>query len=144
MGDIEGGIALYQLAKLFEKTNESRQAAAAYHQYIRDTESQGVTDRDQQSRAYRFLAQYFVRNRQLEDAYHFGQKCTEFADTCEEGKAILKEIANRRAQLQRTRLMMEEGYESVLAASAAQEDASLAEDQPRRGELEPMNLTFTP
>lgn len=38
VGDIEGGIALYQLAKLYEKANDSEQAAAAYQQYILDSE----------------------------------------------------------------------------------------------------------
>lgn len=61
VGDIEGGIALFQLAKLYERINDSDQAAAAYHQYISDTENQGITDRDQQSKAYRFLAQYFLK-----------------------------------------------------------------------------------
>ena len=32
MGDIEGGIALMKLARLYEKTNELDQAAAAYTQ----------------------------------------------------------------------------------------------------------------
>ncbi len=34
MGDIEGGIALVKLACLYERTNETDQAAAAYTQYI--------------------------------------------------------------------------------------------------------------
>ncbi len=34
MGDIEGGIALLKLARLYERTNESDQAVAAYSQYI--------------------------------------------------------------------------------------------------------------
>ena len=32
VGDIEGGIALMKLARLYEKTNEPDQAAAAYTQ----------------------------------------------------------------------------------------------------------------
>ncbi len=34
VGDIEGGIALLKLARLYERTNEADQAAAAYTQYI--------------------------------------------------------------------------------------------------------------
>ncbi len=34
MGDIVGGIALLKLARLYERTNEADQAAAAYTQYI--------------------------------------------------------------------------------------------------------------
>ena len=59
VGDIEGGIALFHLAKLYEKTNENEQAAAAYHQYLIDTE--GQEDRDTHSRAFKFLAQYFLK-----------------------------------------------------------------------------------
>ncbi len=34
VGDIEGGIALLKLARLYERTNEADQAAAAYTRYI--------------------------------------------------------------------------------------------------------------
>lgn len=60
VGDIEGGIALFQLAKLYEKTGDIEQAASAYHQYIIDTEAQGQ-ERDQQSKAFKFLAQFFLK-----------------------------------------------------------------------------------
>ena len=60
VGDIEGGIALFQLAKLYEKTGDTEQAASAYHQYIVDTEAQ-VQERDQQSKAFKFLAQFFLK-----------------------------------------------------------------------------------
>ncbi len=33
MGDIEGGIALLKLARLYEQTNEADQVVAAYNQY---------------------------------------------------------------------------------------------------------------
>ena len=61
VGDVEGGIALHWLAKLFERKGETEQAAAAYRQYIMDTEGRGISDRDQQSRAYRFIAEYSLR-----------------------------------------------------------------------------------
>ncbi|CAB4059246.1 APC8 [Lepeophtheirus salmonis] len=98
VGDIEGGIALYQLAKLYELIKDTDQAAAAYSQYIENTTDQGVAanDRDHQSKAHRYLAQYYLNNSDLDEAYHYAQKCAEFADTCEEGKAILREIAARR------------------------------------------------
>ena len=53
VGDIEGGIALLKLAKLFDRSNDTDQAAAAYDQYIKDTEEQGINERDDQSGAYR-------------------------------------------------------------------------------------------
>jgi len=96
VGDIEGGIALFQLAKMYERTGDHEQAANAYNQYIIDTEDAGITERDQQSKAYKYLAHYYVKQNFLDYAYHYAQKCTEFADTREEGKALLKEVAARR------------------------------------------------
>ena len=61
VGDVEGGIALHWLGRLFERKGETEQAAAAYRQYIMDTEGRGIPDRDQQSRAYRFIAEYSLR-----------------------------------------------------------------------------------
>lgn len=55
-----------------------------------------MSRRDQQSKAYRFLAQYHLKKGHMEDAYNFAQKCTEFAESKAEGKALLKEIARRK------------------------------------------------
>ena len=52
--------------------------------------------RDQQGKAYRYLAQYHLKKGHWDDAYNFAQKCTEFIDTKAEGKALLKEIARRK------------------------------------------------
>jgi len=98
VGDMEGGIALFQLAKMYEHVGEVDQAASAYHQYIVDTEDQGIADRDQQSRAYKYLAQYFVKQAMWDQAYIHAQKCTEFINTREEGKALIKEIALKRIE----------------------------------------------
>ena len=90
------GIALFQLAKMYEHVGEVDQAASAYHQvwkgaflwpvdlfhfkscanfqYIVDTEDQGIADRDQQSRAYKYLAQYFVKQAMWDQAYIHAQK----------------------------------------------------------------------
>ena len=47
-----------------------------------DSEADGLADdRDQQSKAYRYLAHYHVKKGNLEEAYQYAQKCTEFADT---------------------------------------------------------------
>jgi len=96
VGDMEGGIALFQLAKMYEQVGDVDQAASAYHQYIVDTEDQGIADRDQQSRAYKFLAQYYVKQGIWDHAYTYAQKCTEFINTREEGKALIREIALKR------------------------------------------------
>jgi len=64
---------------------------------------------------------------------------TEFADTCEEGKCIVKEVANRRRQLQeaeRRRQARQIGSDATLEEQGG-------EGQRGEGDLEPMNLTFT-
>ncbi|KAF0291802.1 Cell division cycle protein 23 [Amphibalanus amphitrite] len=48
IGDIEG-VALLRLAKLFERLCEPMRAAAAYADYIRDSEGQDIWDRDEQA-----------------------------------------------------------------------------------------------
>ena len=65
---------------------------------------------------------------QFDDAYEFAQKCTEFADQREEGKAFLKEISSRR-----------------MRSDTPTVDPEGAETSARGGPMfEPMNLTFTP
>ena len=64
---------------------------------IRNVSKDGnARSRDQQSKAYRFLAQYHLKKGHMEDAYNFAQKCTEFVESKAEGKALLKEIARRK------------------------------------------------
>merc|ERR1719323_1183784 len=94
VGDIEGGIALLRLARLYDtintlcdKTGDVEQAAAAYSQYIQETEAQGITERDDQSGAYKFLANYYLRQDMLNEAQDCAMKCTEFPDVREEAKA---------------------------------------------------------
>ena len=52
--------SLVRLAKLFDSSNETDQAAEAYAQYLRETEEQGTGDRDDQSGAIRYLAKYYL------------------------------------------------------------------------------------
>lgn len=91
-------MALLRLAKLFERLGEPTRAAAAYADYIRDSEGQDIWDRDEQAQAYRFMANYFLDKQQLDEAAHHAAKCTEFPETREEGKAILRDVAQRRAE----------------------------------------------
>ncbi|XP_059082328.1 cell division cycle protein 23 homolog [Tigriopus californicus] len=141
VGDIEGGIALLHLAKLFERTSDTEQAAAAYFQYIQDSEQQGIGERDQQGLAFKFLAQYFLDKDQLEDAFEYAQKCTEFADTKEDGKSMLKEITNKRAQ----RGEVHPGGVMVFSSTSGNTTDQPTRPFPRTSrDLEPMNLTFTP
>jgi len=148
VGDIEGGIALLRLGRLYDKTNDTDQAAAAYNQYIIETEAQGITDRDEQSGAYKYLASYYLKQDMLNEASEFAMKCTEFADVREEAKALLKEIASRRG--------VGEGADGSVLVDDAQNSVisnrlrpHLAQNSPSgvqspRRDLEPVNLNFTP
>jgi len=96
IGDIEG-MALIKLAKLYERLNEEEQAVAAYTEYINELEAQGTENFEELYAAYRYLANYHLAHKNLEDAYAAAQKCTEFNETREEGKALLKMISRMRA-----------------------------------------------
>jgi len=144
VGDIEGGIALSKLAKLYEKTNESDQAAAAYTQYIQDTESQGLVERDDQGVAYKFLASYYMKRKMLDDAYTFAMKCTQLADVMEDGKSMVKEIANLRGgeAPAPTILVMEEDQTSFAPTSrSSQRSSSIGGGDPEN-EMDPVSLSF--
>lgn len=149
IGDMERTVALYHLAKLYEKTDDPDQAAAAYHQFILDSDSDGLSeDCDQQSRAYRFLAQYHLRKESLEDAFLYAQKCTQFTDTREDGKALLKEISSKRGPQSELPLGEGELTNRTVDRVLRENNGSFASPLDQSGqvtrELEPMNLTYTP
>ena len=150
VGDMEGGIALYQLARMYEHVEEFDQAAAAYHQYIVDTEDQGIPDKEQQSKAYKYLAQYYVKQGLFDHAYHYAQKCTEFTNTREEGKSLIKEIAMKRSEVKasggddiKPMTGLPDRLRESVAFNSSTPGFTNRDDQPRR-DLEPVNLTFTP
>ncbi|KAK2155810.1 hypothetical protein LSH36_230g00037 [Paralvinella palmiformis] len=94
LGDMEG-LALIKLARLFERLGEDDQAAAAFTEYLSEVERRGVYSTEDQSSAYRFLANYHLKRGNLEEAFFAAQKCTEYDETKEEGKALLREISRR-------------------------------------------------
>ena len=148
VGDIEGGIALLRLGRLYDRTNDTDQAAAAYNQYIIETEAQGITDRDEQSGAYKYLASYYLKQEMLNEAYDFAMKCTEFADVREEAKALLKEIASRRGvggEVGESSVLVEDPQNSVISNRLRPhlQNSPSTIQSPRR-DLEPVNLNFTP
>lgn len=140
VGDIEGGIALMKLARLYEKTNELDQAAAAYTQYIQETESQGISERDDQGNAFRFMADYYLKRDMLDEAQEFAMKCTQLNDVLEDGKALIKEISSRRGKVEdrNTITVMEDqpSFVSIRVRPPGTQDESIARD------LEPVNLNF--
>jgi len=142
VGDIEGGIALLRLAKLFDVTNEPDQAAAAYERYIQESDQQGA-DRDEQAGACRYLAKYFLKQDLLDEAQNYVMKCSEFSDAKEEDKALLKEIASRRGAGLEADGANITGVQSVIANRLRPSTIPGSNDSPRR-DLEPVNLNFTP
>jgi len=152
VGDIEGGIALLKLARLYERTNEVDQAAAAYTQYIQETEGQGIPDRDDQGQAYKFLGYYHLRLDQLPQAYEYAMKCTELVDVREDGKALLKEIASKRSHLsarensrepRKPADLEDQSFVSIRLRPSIS-NMSSSPDQSMVRDLEPVNLNFTP
>merc|ERR1719195_215460 len=146
------GESYEKLDKLFDRSNDTDQAAAAYDQYIKDTEEQGINERDDQSGAYRYLANYYLRQDMLTEAYEYAMRCTEFADSTEEDKARLREIASKRGA--GGGVDSAHGAETVAGTLAHSAVASRLRPGPAvlvspsspnpRRDLEPVNLNFTP
>jgi len=150
VGDIEGGIALQRLAKLFEASNEPDQAAEAYVRYIQDTEEQGISDRDRDDQigAFRYLAKYYNKKDMLNEAYEYAMKCKEFSDSREEDKALLREISSKRGSgvidTGNSSVMEHTGTHSVLASRMRPNIVVSSPGPSPRRDLEPVNLNFTP
>ncbi|KAG9490592.1 cell division cycle protein 23 homolog isoform X3 [Eleutherodactylus coqui] len=98
VGDVEK-MALVKLAKLHEQLNESEQAAQCYIKYIQDIYSCGeIVEHQEVSTAFRYLAQYYFKCKLWDEASACAQKCFNFNDTREEGKALLRQILQLRNQ----------------------------------------------
>ncbi|VEN45701.1 unnamed protein product [Callosobruchus maculatus] len=100
LGDVEG-TALLKLAKLYDKCNEIENAAAAYTDFClreEDRESKGFEDQTEFYGALQYLANYHLKKGELDDAYTYAYKCMECEETKEQGKALLKTIAAKRAE----------------------------------------------
>ncbi|KAH7933484.1 hypothetical protein HPB49_013176 [Dermacentor silvarum] len=100
LGDFEG-LALFKLARVYERLGESQQACAAFTDYVRQGDSQCYrADREDLAHACRFLARYHLAQKDLDAAYEFAHKCTEFPETKEEARGLLKQVAEARALLE--------------------------------------------
>lgn len=128
VGDIEG-TALIKLAKVYDKLNEEMQAAAAYTDYIRDAEARNAMDRDELCHAYLYLAKYYYEHFKLLEAHENAQKCMDYAETKEDAKVLLRQIAACR---------------NLLEEKKNQGQHRFPTDATPGGRLSPMNLTFTP
>jgi len=93
VGDIEG-IALLKLAKLYQRLGEKDRAADIYQRYLSDCiESEEAEER---GRANLYLAEFMMKYGQWKKAEEYAAKCVNCAETQDQGKSIMKEIAHGR------------------------------------------------
>ncbi|TRY59387.1 hypothetical protein DNTS_004296 [Danionella cerebrum] len=93
VGDVER-MALLKLAKLHEQLNESDDAAQCYIIYIKDIFSCGEQlEHAEVSTALRYLGQYYFKNKLYDEASLCAQRCCDYNDAREEGKALLRQIS---------------------------------------------------
>ncbi|KAG5844177.1 hypothetical protein ANANG_G00158860 [Anguilla anguilla] len=98
VGDVER-MALLKLAKLHEQLNESDEAAHCYIIYIQDIfSSVEHVEHVEVSTALRYLGQYYFKNKRYDEASLCAQRCCDYNDAREEGKALLRQISQVRDQ----------------------------------------------
>ncbi|XP_028154746.1 cell division cycle protein 23 homolog [Diabrotica virgifera virgifera] len=100
LGDVEG-TALLKLAKLYDKLVLVDSAADAFTEFClreEDRELRCVDDQTEFYNALQYLANYHLKKGELDDAYTYAYKCMECEETKEQGKALLKTIAAKRAE----------------------------------------------
>jgi anaphase-promoting complex subunit 8 len=83
---------------------EHDHAATAYTDLVMD-EVRNV-DRTELSHAYKYLTQYHLKREQLDPANHYAQKCLQFDETKEEAKVLLRTIAEKRAKVEETSMVV--------------------------------------
>lgn len=90
--------------RLYEKLGEHDHAAKAYTDFVTD-EFRSV-DRTELSHAYKYLTQYYLKKEQLDEANLYAQKCLQFDETKEEAKVLLRTIAEKRAKVEETSMVV--------------------------------------
>jgi len=131
VGDLEC-IALLRLAKTYDKLKETDHAAAAYCDYLRDSEKQGSGEGDEHhGQAYLYLANYYLSKgpQFLDMARDYAQKCVEYPSTLSDGKALLREVVQLRTQEDN---------------SSLDQTSLFGNRQPLRRVEDSINLVFTP
>ncbi|PIK54004.1 putative cell division cycle protein 23-like isoform X2 [Apostichopus japonicus] len=144
VGDLEG-IALVRLAKLYARFNEDDKAASFYSKFVEQMEVLGTADTEEQCQAYRFLARYHLKQQNFEFATSYAHKCCEYNETKEEGKAILKEIPNKRHSAGTPNVEERQNIEDLGSLTRPPlSSTSHGNGNTPRQHLSMMNLTFTP
>lgn len=83
---------------------EHDHAAAAYTDFVMDEFRNA--DRTELSHAYKYLTQYHLKREQLDRANHYAQKCLQFDETKEEAKGLLRTIAQKRAKVEESSMVV--------------------------------------
>uniref|UniRef100_A0A2C9K5M1 Cdc23 domain-containing protein n=1 Tax=Biomphalaria glabrata TaxID=6526 RepID=A0A2C9K5M1_BIOGL len=141
LGDAEE-IALLKLANLFVALNEREQACQAYTEYINQADKLLIRDHSVLSRAYLYLADYHSSKKNWDDAYTAAQKCTEFPETREEAKGMLRMIQTQRTQdtpVTPTAMNVDDSMDSMIHSDLYNPTAPRTFDR-----VTPVNLKFTP
>ena len=72
----------WPLPRIYDRLKETDHAAAAYCDYIRDSEKRGASEGEEHGQAYLYLANYYLQKGRspelLEMAREYAQKCVEF------------------------------------------------------------------
>ncbi|XP_054160821.1 cell division cycle protein 23 homolog [Oppia nitens] len=101
-----GGIGLFRLASLYERLKEDDRAAVAYTDFISRVSNLDINDKQNiihssdMAHSYRFLSNYHLNNGDLKLAQLAAHKCSQFAETRDEGKSLLKEIQKKCSQIE--------------------------------------------
>ena len=62
--------------RLYDKVNTPDQAASAYAEYVKENSCLHLADnKSELSHAYKYLANYYLKQNDVELAYQFAQKC---------------------------------------------------------------------
>ncbi|XP_012939127.1 cell division cycle protein 23 homolog [Aplysia californica] len=141
LGDAQA-IALVKLANLYEMLNEKEQAFQAFTEYINQADRLLIHNHEDLSQAYKYLASYHIAHKNWDEAYAAAQKCTEFTETREEAKSMLRNIQTQRGQEEAgpsVSMHIDDSMDSI-----AQVDQLTGGAARTFGRVTPVNLKFTP
>ncbi|XP_077530500.1 cell division cycle protein 23 homolog isoform X1 [Haemaphysalis longicornis] len=122
LGDFQG-LAVSRLARVYERLGEHEQAYVAFTDYVRGCDGQvHRAEREELAHACCFLAKHHLARGQLEGAHEYARRCTEFPETREEAKSLLKQVAEARTALEQDggavdmQIEDDDGGDSLLAS----------------------------
>jgi len=97
VGDMEG-MANIKLAKLYKRDGANEWAAHYYERFTQQAAERGIVEgTTAHTEAFLFLARHNLEhNNAYDTAAYYAQKCCEYPEVREEGKAVLKQISQRR------------------------------------------------